>query len=158
MINWGYWGSVGIVTDERYRARMARMGIGSIEPGEGMAALEHLLSGPLPQVALVKTLTAEALSDLNSTETLTVYPSPSSRVNHLSASLMEQMPPEQEAFATAAAPLREFTDLLRALLFSQLRALNVIGDPSGSGDAYCGTGFALSALVVGQPLIFGASG
>jgi NAD(P)-dependent dehydrogenase (short-subunit alcohol dehydrogenase family) len=56
VMNWGYWGSVGIVASEGYRARMAQLGVGSIEPEEGMAALEHLLSSPMSQLVLVKTL------------------------------------------------------------------------------------------------------
>lgn len=36
---WGYWGSVGIVTDAFYRKRMESLGFGSIEPDEAMEAL-----------------------------------------------------------------------------------------------------------------------
>ena len=61
IINWGYWGSIGIVKDAFYRERMASAGIGSIEPADGMAALHTLLNGPLPQLALVKTLRPEAI-------------------------------------------------------------------------------------------------
>ena len=55
VINWGYWGSVGIVATEAYRQRMTAMGLGSIEPPEAMAALERLLAGPLNRVAFLKT-------------------------------------------------------------------------------------------------------
>ncbi|QUX26970.1 SDR family NAD(P)-dependent oxidoreductase [Nocardiopsis akebiae] len=55
VVNWGYWGSAGAVASEAYRRRMARNGIGSIEPAEGMAALDLLLSGPYDQLALEKT-------------------------------------------------------------------------------------------------------
>ena len=51
-MNWGYWGSRGIVASEAYRARMAQNGVGSIEPEEGMAVLEQLLSAPIPQLVL----------------------------------------------------------------------------------------------------------
>ncbi|PSL48184.1 acyl transferase domain-containing protein [Chitinophaga niastensis] len=53
-INWGYWGSTGIVSGDNYRRRMTAAGIGSIEPPEAMAALEQLLTGSLSQVALIK--------------------------------------------------------------------------------------------------------
>ncbi|HWU90309.1 MAG TPA: SDR family NAD(P)-dependent oxidoreductase [Kofleriaceae bacterium] len=56
VMNWGYWGSVGVVASETYRARMAQLGVGSIEPAEGMAALEQLLSSPMSQLVLVKTM------------------------------------------------------------------------------------------------------
>jgi len=54
IINWGYWGNVGIVADKTYQDRMAAIGIGSIEPAEGMAALERLLNTSVRQLALVK--------------------------------------------------------------------------------------------------------
>src|SRR5262249_17083647 len=44
IMNWGYWGSVGVVAGESYRKNMAQLGIGSIEPHEGMAALYALVS------------------------------------------------------------------------------------------------------------------
>ena len=55
VMNWGYWGNVGIVASADYRARMARAGFGSIEADEGMLALEVLLAGTQAQLALVKT-------------------------------------------------------------------------------------------------------
>ncbi|PCE28606.1 hypothetical protein BWP39_00005, partial [Paraburkholderia acidicola] len=54
-INWGYWGSVGIVKHADYQARMRKAGVGSIEPAEGMAALDTLLRTPLPQLGFIKT-------------------------------------------------------------------------------------------------------
>ncbi|MDD5273734.1 MAG: SDR family NAD(P)-dependent oxidoreductase, partial [Methylovulum sp.] len=56
IINWGYWGSVGIVMDAVYQERMARVGLASIEPAEGMHALDVLLQGNFRQLALIKTL------------------------------------------------------------------------------------------------------
>ena len=60
-MSWGYWGSVGRVASEGYRARMAKLGIGSIEPEEGMAALERLLGGSLSQTIFLKTTSSRAL-------------------------------------------------------------------------------------------------
>ncbi|MBV9494314.1 MAG: SDR family NAD(P)-dependent oxidoreductase, partial [Acidobacteria bacterium] len=59
-MNWGYWGSVGVAADESHRRNMARVGLGSIEPEEGMAALEALMSADLRQVALIKTVNSAA--------------------------------------------------------------------------------------------------
>lgn len=56
VINWSYWGSVGVVATSAYRSRMARAGVGSIEPQEGMAAIQSLLQSPLNQLALFKQL------------------------------------------------------------------------------------------------------
>jgi hypothetical protein len=60
VVNWGYWGSTGIVAAPEYQERMARLGVGSIEPQEAMEALDFLLNGPLTQVALTKRLDSEA--------------------------------------------------------------------------------------------------
>ena len=54
VINWGYWGSVGVVASEAYRARIAAEGHGSIEPAEGMAMIERILAQPLPQIVALK--------------------------------------------------------------------------------------------------------
>jgi short-subunit dehydrogenase len=54
VMNWGYWGSVGIVASEQYRERMSRAGAASIEPADGMAALDVLIGGAFHQLGLVK--------------------------------------------------------------------------------------------------------
>ncbi|MGX4256842.1 SDR family NAD(P)-dependent oxidoreductase [Bacillus sp. YH3-2-B2] len=54
VMNWGYWGSLGVVSDPSYRKRMEASGIGSIEPDEAMEALEVLLSEPFSQAAFIK--------------------------------------------------------------------------------------------------------
>ncbi|TMC14193.1 MAG: SDR family NAD(P)-dependent oxidoreductase [Chloroflexi bacterium] len=65
VMNWGYWGSVGVVASPEYRERMARAGFGSIEPTEAMEALEVLLSSPMDQCVFLKTTRAQALGDIN---------------------------------------------------------------------------------------------
>ena len=54
IMNWAYWGSVGIVSSDEYKERMIQSGLGSIEPAEGAEAMETLLSGPLNQIAFMK--------------------------------------------------------------------------------------------------------
>lgn len=54
VMNWGYWGSVGVVAGQEYQERMARMGWGSIGPEEGMAGLERLLNGPIDQMGMIR--------------------------------------------------------------------------------------------------------
>ncbi|MEO1102117.1 MAG: SDR family NAD(P)-dependent oxidoreductase, partial [Pseudomonadota bacterium] len=48
LVNWGYWGSIGAVATEAYRRRLGALGVGSIEPAEGWAALDALVSGDEP--------------------------------------------------------------------------------------------------------------
>ncbi|HTI70008.1 MAG TPA: SDR family NAD(P)-dependent oxidoreductase, partial [Candidatus Limnocylindria bacterium] len=54
VMNWGYWGGAGVVASGVYQDRMARAGLGSIEPSEAMDALQELLSSPVDQMALIR--------------------------------------------------------------------------------------------------------
>ncbi|HSH64843.1 MAG TPA: type I polyketide synthase [Bacteroidia bacterium] len=54
IINWGYWGQVGIVANKEYQERLASFGLESINEYEGMQVLEHVLSGDQKQLAAVK--------------------------------------------------------------------------------------------------------
>ncbi|UCH94698.1 MAG: SDR family NAD(P)-dependent oxidoreductase [Candidatus Aminicenantes bacterium] len=56
IINWGYWGSVGIVASEAYAKRLKAQGIESIEPGEGMEAMQRILAHRVTQVIPLKAL------------------------------------------------------------------------------------------------------
>jgi len=53
-MHWGYWGSVGVVSDAQTRQRMSEAGFQSIEPPEGMEAIRRLLANPLPQLVFLK--------------------------------------------------------------------------------------------------------
>ncbi|HEY8459578.1 MAG TPA: beta-ketoacyl synthase N-terminal-like domain-containing protein, partial [Blastocatellia bacterium] len=72
IMNWGYWGSVGAVADEFHNKVMAKMGLGSIEPHEGMASLLALVGSDAPQLALIKTLHGGA-AGLSVSEAITRY-------------------------------------------------------------------------------------
>ncbi|MGW0487970.1 SDR family NAD(P)-dependent oxidoreductase [Streptomyces olivaceus] len=54
VVNWGFWGSVGVVAQERRVERFAGLGIGSLEPAEGIDALTHVLGTGLTQAVVVK--------------------------------------------------------------------------------------------------------
>jgi NADP-dependent 3-hydroxy acid dehydrogenase YdfG len=72
IVNWGYWGSVGVVAGDGYRERMAGRGMGSIEPGEGMTVLEFLLRVPVDQLVYARA-DAEALPFIDRAERLELY-------------------------------------------------------------------------------------
>jgi acyl transferase domain-containing protein/acyl carrier protein len=74
VMNWGWWGSVGIVATEAHRERMNRLGLGSVEPDEGMAALDVLLSGPVDQIAFLKTTRPLTIADGVADEMLLAAP------------------------------------------------------------------------------------
>jgi|HubBroStandDraft_1064217.scaffolds.fasta_scaffold00052_11 acyl transferase domain-containing protein/acyl carrier protein len=54
VINWGYWGEVGRVADEVYRARLERRGVLPIRTAEGLAAIEQVLGDPRSPVTVLK--------------------------------------------------------------------------------------------------------
>ncbi|MCK0471884.1 SDR family NAD(P)-dependent oxidoreductase [Halalkalibacter sp. APA_J-10(15)] len=54
IINWGYWGSVGVVATEEYKQRIAQQGVYSIEAEEGMAAIERVITSDTQQVVVIK--------------------------------------------------------------------------------------------------------
>ncbi len=74
VMNWGYWGGTGVVSGSAYRERMARAGIGSIEPAEAMEALESLLAGSLEQVAFLKTTRPVQFEGVDVAERVEVHP------------------------------------------------------------------------------------
>ena len=50
VINWGYWGEVGIVSDEANNRRMKERGIHSISPQDGIEAARRILASSVQQV------------------------------------------------------------------------------------------------------------
>ncbi|WP_414169804.1 SDR family NAD(P)-dependent oxidoreductase [Streptoverticillium reticulum] len=60
IMNWGYWGSVGVVATPEHQERMSRAGAGSIGPADGMSALDVLLGGAFDQLGLVKDMGGNA--------------------------------------------------------------------------------------------------
>ncbi|WP_189227103.1 SDR family NAD(P)-dependent oxidoreductase, partial [Saccharothrix coeruleofusca] len=64
VVNWGYWGGVGVVADEEHRERMARAGVDSIEPAEGMATYDTLMGSRHARLALVKVTDPRVLDEL----------------------------------------------------------------------------------------------
>ncbi|MFI1358016.1 SDR family NAD(P)-dependent oxidoreductase [Streptomyces sp. NPDC020898] len=66
VVNWGFWGGIGVVARPEYRERMEKLGIGSIEPAEGLSAIERFLAGDHRQITCVKG-TEEALERMGIT-------------------------------------------------------------------------------------------
>ncbi len=60
IMNWGYWGSVGVVATPEHQERMTRAGAGSIAPADGMSALDVLLGTAFDQLGLVKDMGGNA--------------------------------------------------------------------------------------------------
>ncbi|MGA1790296.1 MAG: thioester reductase domain-containing protein [bacterium] len=54
IINWGFWGSVGVAATEEYKRRLRALGAQSIEPEEGMQAIQRILNHPVDQIMAIK--------------------------------------------------------------------------------------------------------
>ncbi|BAH44963.1 putative polyketide synthase [Brevibacillus brevis NBRC 100599] len=116
VMNWGYWGSVGIVASKDYQARMEQIGIGSIEPSEGMEALEVLLSGPMNQVALMKTTKPLVMEGINTSESVAIV---SNKISSSMASIKNKV--KGKEIPTAAYITAEM-DTDRNNLFDDVQA------------------------------------
>ncbi|SFR72228.1 type I polyketide synthase [Anaeromicropila populeti] len=55
IVNWSYWGYIGMVASEEYRKRMLQVGMTSLTEEDGTDAVERLLSMPFNQLAVLKT-------------------------------------------------------------------------------------------------------
>jgi acyl transferase domain-containing protein/acyl carrier protein/ubiquinone/menaquinone biosynthesis C-methylase UbiE len=63
IINWGYWGTVGVVASQEYNKRLADQGVWPIKPREGMEAVKRILTYPVHQISPVKA-TAQQLETI----------------------------------------------------------------------------------------------
>ena len=75
VINWGYWGTVGPATSERYQTLMARKGLGSIKLQGASRILDELLCGNVVQMSYLEATGRGALQacDVRSDEWTTSF-------------------------------------------------------------------------------------
>jgi len=64
VMNWGYWGNVGIVATPEYRARMRQAGWESLEPAKAMQGLQTLITHAQSQLALIHITDPSAMQGL----------------------------------------------------------------------------------------------
>lgn len=130
VVNWGYWGDVGAVASEYHRAKMARIGIGSIRAPEAVNAALRILNAPLMQYGYLQ---VGAAADI---ESLGVDRKHHLEIRAESSGAAGEHPP---AAPKAETPLRDVDALIaedRALegaivdvLWSQLSTLCVFDPP-----------------------------
>ncbi|MET0335927.1 MAG: SDR family NAD(P)-dependent oxidoreductase [Rhizobacter sp.] len=123
VINWGYWGSVGVVASEAYRNSLARSGIGSIEPASAMAQLDRLLASPVPQLTYLKITRPEAMDLLAVEGSAHVGVVPATGAAAQQVCIVRPLPAALRDGAQAQA----FEALLASLLQGQLRELGLVG-------------------------------
>ena len=132
VINWGYWGSIGIVASEDYKNKMLKAGIGSIEPSEGMRALETLLSSKRDQILLMKVTKAQVLDGFNIDESMECYPEKTlsyilklQNYNFGQDSMLNLIKSDFSSF------MNEMSVLLSKLLLGQLQLIGLL-NPKGT--------------------------
>lgn len=99
VMNWGYWGDVGIVASPEYRARMALHGMASISTGSAMRAIDVLFSQPINQLAFMASSRPVELPMIDALQVVALAPGP--------------MQPSAAIHAAAAAPLQSELAILR---------------------------------------------
>ncbi|WP_251069195.1 SDR family NAD(P)-dependent oxidoreductase [Xanthomonas citri] len=125
-MNWGFWGSVGRVSSEDYAQRMRQMGIGSIEPEEGIHGLLSLLDADVPQLAMVKTLSTETLGALSANMGLRALPRSPHVDDRIADTPMVAAGGPASEDERANAWHATFHDLQLALLRTQLAHLGLL--------------------------------
>ncbi|MBZ5526240.1 MAG: SDR family NAD(P)-dependent oxidoreductase, partial [Acidobacteriia bacterium] len=124
IVNWGYWGNIGIVAGEHYNKAMERMGIGSIEPDEGMASLQTFLGSDMNQVGLVKMIGTQNIPDISFSESLTHYPkATASALSQGEKNLINEISAEQLTVLEAETQANEMNAFWTEILASTLISL-----------------------------------
>ncbi len=72
VLNWGYWGSQQVVQEGNFSHLLDQVGLGLIQPEEGMRATEKLLSAPLDQLAMIHTTKPIAVEGMHQTAFITL--------------------------------------------------------------------------------------
>jgi amino acid adenylation domain-containing protein len=133
-VNWGYWSSTKeqVADESAYRAfmRLAEIGVGLIEPAEGMRALDCLLAGPLQQIGIVKTTRQVEIEGLDRTQTLRLPLAPLPAVPDLVAL------PTNVAELQARGEIAGLDALMLPLLQAQLTAARGQGAAGTYLDAW----------------------
>ncbi|MBP2000171.1 polyketide synthase PksM [Paenibacillus shirakamiensis] len=131
VIQWGYWGHVGIVASEVYRDRMALLGMGSIESSEAMLTLEFLLHSPLTTLTLLKIDRPIASELISYPEVLTIYSSSNLCYTEKSRGGLKLPAKLYQADSAIISKLtlydgaKEMTNLIQSILAVSLREMGV---------------------------------
>ncbi len=138
VIHWGWWGSVGVVSSEKYRRRMERIGVGPIEPPEAMDTLETLLSGPADQLALMKTTKPLSFEEIDLGESMAIHPGEFvSCIRDVHRRIGGRDSRIEPLKSGAGRQMEIMEDILRGLLEGRLRAMGLLEE---KGSEVLGSG------------------
>ena len=141
VMNWGYWGRVGIVADDANRQRASEAGVRSIEPAEGWEALNQLMALPTDQLAFLPGSRSEILSLPIDDQQLVMTHEQAFTPNFLQ-NLEISLPKDGSAWAYIHSGgdfrMAPMEPLLLDILIAQLRELGLedIAEPSGVPQPY----------------------
>ncbi|WP_437677704.1 amino acid adenylation domain-containing protein [Sorangium sp. So ce131] len=124
-INWGYWGNAGVVASPEYRERMARIGFGSIEPPEAMAALRRFLGSPPQQIVFMKATRAAAALTVGIAAEEPDGPRAVEQILPLHVPYDQGDASQDDPDGVGKAEEEQLNRLLGRLLFGQLRELGL---------------------------------
>jgi acyl transferase domain-containing protein/acyl carrier protein/SAM-dependent methyltransferase/NADP-dependent 3-hydroxy acid dehydrogenase YdfG len=136
VVNWGYWGSVGIVASEEYKHLLAAQGMHSIQPTEGIAAVRQILSHGINQVIAIKAevpLLEKMGVDLNHTQQRYPHSLPSLLQETVAAVKAAQF---QEKNAQAAGFQQTYGKTVSLGRYLLLHAFREMGVFHRSGERY----------------------
>ena len=128
VINWGYWGDVGVVSSDDYNKRLTSKGLLSIHPKEGMTVVQRILSHRIPQLIAMKA--TDDLLDVMEVEKghrMEIFPMEIPSMMHTLAPLITALPekkkiPEDEQRDRMFLALASFG---RSLLLSSLQKIGI---------------------------------
>jgi acyl transferase domain-containing protein/NAD(P)-dependent dehydrogenase (short-subunit alcohol dehydrogenase family)/ubiquinone/menaquinone biosynthesis C-methylase UbiE/acyl carrier protein len=138
VINWGYWGKVGIVSNEQYRTQFNAQGIQSIDVEEGMNAIQHVLQQKESQLAVMKVnndilkLLGGLENELFSEEEISEIVKEADQVNVL--------PRENENYEVSFQKLHEISLKLIVYSLSKIGVFDLLDQFQNPHDIYRATG------------------
>lgn len=130
VMNWGYWGYIGIggKIAETFRNRLTQTGLGNIKSSEAMEALEILLSGPMAQLAFIKTTKPLEMDELDKQEFIKVYPETTPQ--NIQSIVSQSIAPyrDQQKKTEKSICIKRMEELLCKLLLGQLQAIDAVAE------------------------------
>lgn len=121
VMNWGYWASDKVAAFEDFK-QLSQIGLGLIEPKDGMQALELLLNGPVNQVAMMKTTKPLIVEGMKQDELITVYQEKfSSSIQNMQKYIPERDLQDLRMKLEENQQMEEINELQCKLLWCQLR-------------------------------------
>jgi polyketide synthase PksN len=134
IINWGYWGEVGVVATADYNKRLAVQGIHSIKPEEGLEAVRRVLAHPVTQIIPIK---AEArlleMMGIDFNQCVELYPENMPSIMGQAVEPVRRLLPDDEFIAKSEQMVFELERFSEILLLAAFQKMGVL---KGGGERY----------------------